>query len=226
MLSRTADSLFWLGRYVERADNTARIIDAASRLATMPIAYAGTTNEWESALSAAGALRAFDEHYPEADRDAVDRLPRLLSGQSVEHPHLPRHRAQQRPRGAHRAHRRDVGGDQRRLDRAEALRRDADGPADAERLPRPRQGGLPPLRRLGLPDHAAERRLLLSPPRLLSRARRQHRPHPRREVPRAASRAAPMSAAASTISSGPRSCARSRRSPPIAGSITRASSPG
>ena len=36
MLSRTADSLFWLSRYVERAENTARIIDAASRLAALP----------------------------------------------------------------------------------------------------------------------------------------------------------------------------------------------
>ena len=27
MLSRDADSLFWLSRYVERAENTARILD-------------------------------------------------------------------------------------------------------------------------------------------------------------------------------------------------------
>ena len=71
MLSRTADSLFWLARYVERADNTARIIDAASRLAAMPIAYAGTSNEWESALAAAGALDAFGARHGEASRDAV-----------------------------------------------------------------------------------------------------------------------------------------------------------
>jgi uncharacterized alpha-E superfamily protein len=71
MLSRTADSLFWLSRYLERADNTARIIDAASRLAAMPISYAGESNEWESALAAAGALGAFKQHYAEADRDAV-----------------------------------------------------------------------------------------------------------------------------------------------------------
>ena len=58
MLSRTADSLFWLARYVERADNTARIIDAASRLAAMPISYAGSSNEWESALAAARDLAA------------------------------------------------------------------------------------------------------------------------------------------------------------------------
>jgi uncharacterized alpha-E superfamily protein len=71
MLSRTADSLFWLSRYVERADNTARIIDAASRLAAMPISYAGTSNEWESAIAAAGALSAFYDHHEEAGRDAV-----------------------------------------------------------------------------------------------------------------------------------------------------------
>jgi uncharacterized alpha-E superfamily protein len=73
MLSRTADSLFWLSRYVERADNTARIIDAASRLTSMPISYAGTSNEWESALAAAGALAGFAKDRPDAkaDRDAV-----------------------------------------------------------------------------------------------------------------------------------------------------------
>jgi len=71
MLSRTADSLFWLSRYVERADNTARIIDAASRLAAMPMSYAGESNEWESALAAAGVLSAFSEHHAEATRDAV-----------------------------------------------------------------------------------------------------------------------------------------------------------
>src|SRR5258706_9087329 len=71
MLSRTADSLFWLSRYIERADNTARIIDAASRLAAMPISYAGTSNEWESALAAAGALETFYAHHKEAGRDEV-----------------------------------------------------------------------------------------------------------------------------------------------------------
>jgi uncharacterized alpha-E superfamily protein len=28
VLSRIAESLFWIGRYVERADDTARILDA------------------------------------------------------------------------------------------------------------------------------------------------------------------------------------------------------
>ena len=50
MLSRTADNLYWLSRYVERAEFVARILDAAHRLASLPTAYGGgETNEWESA---------------------------------------------------------------------------------------------------------------------------------------------------------------------------------
>ena len=75
MLSRTADTLFWLGRYVERADNTARIIDAANRLATVPDTLAGETSEWEPALAAAGVLHTFSEHHEEVERDsAIDFL--------------------------------------------------------------------------------------------------------------------------------------------------------
>jgi uncharacterized alpha-E superfamily protein len=37
----------------------------------MPVAYAGTSNEWESALAAAGAFWAFEERNRAPDRDAV-----------------------------------------------------------------------------------------------------------------------------------------------------------
>jgi uncharacterized alpha-E superfamily protein len=59
MLSRTADSLYWLARYIERADFLARIIKAAQRLATLPTSYPGTGTEWESALESSGAAQAF-----------------------------------------------------------------------------------------------------------------------------------------------------------------------
>lgn len=76
MLSRTADSLFWLSRYVERAENTARIIDAASRLSALPAGYGASGNEWESALAATGCLAAFTEVYGEeaTPEAAVDFL--------------------------------------------------------------------------------------------------------------------------------------------------------
>ncbi|MCX5481554.1 alpha-E domain-containing protein [Kaistia geumhonensis] len=71
MLSRTADNLFWLARYVERAENTARILDAANRLAAMPIAYAGESNEWESAVAATGTLGLFKSLGREATGESV-----------------------------------------------------------------------------------------------------------------------------------------------------------
>ena len=61
MLSRTADNLFWLSRYMERADFVARIVQATQRLTSLPTDYGqprqGT--EWESALQAAGTADGF-----------------------------------------------------------------------------------------------------------------------------------------------------------------------
>ncbi|MDR3497572.1 MAG: alpha-E domain-containing protein [Ancalomicrobiaceae bacterium] len=71
MLSRTAENIYWLSRYIERAENTARIIDAASRLAALPIGYGGSSNEWESALAATGSLPAFQSHYDFATAENV-----------------------------------------------------------------------------------------------------------------------------------------------------------
>ena len=37
MLSRMADNLFWLSRYMERAENLARILDVAQRMSSLPL---------------------------------------------------------------------------------------------------------------------------------------------------------------------------------------------
>jgi len=74
MLSRTADNLYWLARYVERAEFTARIIDITSRLATLPKAYGGAAAEWESALLSVGALDAFKQKHDTADEQTVLRF--------------------------------------------------------------------------------------------------------------------------------------------------------
>jgi uncharacterized alpha-E superfamily protein len=71
MLSRTADNLYWLSRYVERAEYLARILEATHRVATLPVAYAGSTNEWESALSTAGCAAAFFSAYNDANEENV-----------------------------------------------------------------------------------------------------------------------------------------------------------
>ena len=71
MLSRTADNLYWLARYVERAEYLARILEATQRLTTLPLAYVGATNEWESAVATAGCAHAFAAAYPEANEETV-----------------------------------------------------------------------------------------------------------------------------------------------------------
>ncbi|MBL8548615.1 MAG: alpha-E domain-containing protein [Hyphomonadaceae bacterium] len=50
MLARTAESVYWLARYIERMDNVARLIEAAQRMAGL----SSQTEEWRSALTAAG----------------------------------------------------------------------------------------------------------------------------------------------------------------------------
>ena len=71
MLSRTADNLYWLARYVERAEYLARILEATQRLTALPIAYGGSSNEWESAVATAGCTNAFFAHYGEANEENV-----------------------------------------------------------------------------------------------------------------------------------------------------------
>ena len=58
MLSRTASSLYWMGRYVERAEFTARLIEATVRLDVLSPRPAGQA-AWESALKVAAAETAF-----------------------------------------------------------------------------------------------------------------------------------------------------------------------
>lgn len=74
MLSRMADSLYWLSRYMERAENLARILDVAQRLAALPSTYAGASNEWESAIATAACKAEFDAKYDEATRENVVRF--------------------------------------------------------------------------------------------------------------------------------------------------------
>ena len=59
MLSRTASALYWLGRYIERADFTARLVEATVRLDALSARPAGDA-AWESALIVTDALDAFN----------------------------------------------------------------------------------------------------------------------------------------------------------------------
>src|ERR1700730_9910273 len=70
-LARTADNLYWLARYVERAEYLARVLEATMRLTSLPLAYLGSTNEWESAVATAGCRKSFFARYDEANEENV-----------------------------------------------------------------------------------------------------------------------------------------------------------
>ena len=71
MLARTADNLYWLSRYVERAEYLARILETTQRLTALPLAEVGESNEWESAVATAGCGAAFYKTYENADAENV-----------------------------------------------------------------------------------------------------------------------------------------------------------
>lgn len=62
MLSRTADNLYWIARYMERADTVARLLEVGSRISLLPSAQ-GYRSEWDSLLQATGMAHAFAQKY-------------------------------------------------------------------------------------------------------------------------------------------------------------------
>lgn len=58
MLSRTASNLYWIGRYVERAEFTARLLEATIRLDSLSARPAGM-GAWTSALAVAATATSF-----------------------------------------------------------------------------------------------------------------------------------------------------------------------
>ncbi|MDP2699379.1 alpha-E domain-containing protein [Thalassospira sp.] len=71
MLSRTASNLFWLSRYVERAENMARLMEMGYRMALMPAVGDGNRAEWRSVLSAAGCADGFAVEHGEPTQAAI-----------------------------------------------------------------------------------------------------------------------------------------------------------
>src|SRR6195256_2245075 len=71
MLSRTADNLYWLPRSVETPEDLVRSLVMTHRLTTLPLAYVGSSNEWESAVATAGCAHSFSSLYDEANEETV-----------------------------------------------------------------------------------------------------------------------------------------------------------
>ena len=131
LLGRTANGLYWMNRYIERAENMARLLDAGLRMALTRSENAD--EEWTSVVVSAGAEEAFQAQAFGVHGGHRLRLPAARHRQPVERHVVDRDGAQQCAHGAHRADARDLGKHQRSLDGAEAH---AGGPIDERDLPK------------------------------------------------------------------------------------------
>jgi uncharacterized alpha-E superfamily protein len=74
MLSRTADNLFWMARHIERAENTARVLDVAHRTSLLPLDIEGSEAYlWYAPLNITGCAASYELKYGLARADAVTR---------------------------------------------------------------------------------------------------------------------------------------------------------
>ena len=69
MLSRVADSIYWMSRYVERAENVARFIQVNLQL--MLDAPSGEGQQWEPLVNTTGDLEVFAKRYGKATQQNV-----------------------------------------------------------------------------------------------------------------------------------------------------------
>ncbi len=77
MLSRTADHLFWMARYTERAENTARMLDVRLQHSLMPQSAQAAQQGWRSMLGVSELEQAFDAKYPAlTQKEVIDFMVR------------------------------------------------------------------------------------------------------------------------------------------------------
>jgi len=73
MLSRTADHLFWMNRYTERAENTARLIDVNYQTSLLPQSEGVAVAGWQGLLSISELLPSYREKHGDiAAREVMD----------------------------------------------------------------------------------------------------------------------------------------------------------
>jgi uncharacterized alpha-E superfamily protein len=64
MLSRTADHLYWMARYIERAENMARALDVTYQMSLVPKPMQNESDLWMTPVLIAGDTEVFEQAYP------------------------------------------------------------------------------------------------------------------------------------------------------------------
>ena len=72
MLSRVADSIYWMSRYIERADNVARFIGVNMHL--MLDSEVNKDQQWLPLIDTSGDSEAFSDRYPVSNQNNVIRF--------------------------------------------------------------------------------------------------------------------------------------------------------
>ena len=80
MLSRVAESIYWMSRYIERADNVARFIDVNLHMILDMVV--GPDTQWMPLVSTTGDTKEFSERFGEATREKVIRFLTFDAGYS------------------------------------------------------------------------------------------------------------------------------------------------
>jgi len=77
MLSRTADHLFWMARYTERAENTARMLDVNVQTSMLPQSDENNAHGWRAMLGISELQAAYDaKHQTLEAREVIDFMVR------------------------------------------------------------------------------------------------------------------------------------------------------
>jgi uncharacterized alpha-E superfamily protein len=71
MLSRTADHLFWMARYMERAENTARMLDVNYQTSLLPQSADTALAGWSGLLSISELTWAYKQQHRQIDARSV-----------------------------------------------------------------------------------------------------------------------------------------------------------
>jgi uncharacterized alpha-E superfamily protein len=83
MLSRTADHLYWMSRYMERAENTARMLDVNYQTSLLPQGADTAEQGWRGMLSISELTALFGKRYDAVDaRSVMDFMVRDEGNQS------------------------------------------------------------------------------------------------------------------------------------------------
>ncbi|MEC5217457.1 putative alpha-E superfamily protein [Actimicrobium sp. GrIS 1.19] len=83
MLSRTADHLFWMARYTERAENTARMLDVNTETGLLPQSRQAAVRGWRAILDISELQELFDKKYDGVTpKDVLDFMVKDMSNPS------------------------------------------------------------------------------------------------------------------------------------------------